>query len=107
MAQLRDKKTSEVIFEGTPVEVASMAQKVGFDEILFDGVSQEFDPSSVLKSFTEETESLKSIAKSDEDDLKESAAAKVKDNDELLLDVDGEKSNVLEALNFARSKLED
>lgn len=38
MAQLRCAKTSELLLEGTPTEVAAMAEKIGYDEVLFDGV---------------------------------------------------------------------
>lgn len=48
MAQLRDKQTSQFIFDGTPLEVATLASKIGFDEVIFDDVTLDFDPQAVI-----------------------------------------------------------
>jgi hypothetical protein len=48
MAQLRDKQTSAFIAEGTPLQIATLASKVGFNEVIFDDVGGDFDPQAVI-----------------------------------------------------------
>jgi hypothetical protein len=62
VAQLRDKTTSALIVEGTPLEVASVAQDLGFDEVLFDDVGAAFDPLAVIAAHKENVEGLAAAA---------------------------------------------
>jgi hypothetical protein len=78
MAQLRDVKTSEVLHEGTPLEVVLIADEIGRDEILFDDVGEGFSPDAVSATQTETIAALeatsndKSIPKDQRDFAKES-----------------------------------
>jgi hypothetical protein len=69
MAQLRDKITSELLAEGTPLEVALVAELIGFDEIIFDDVGQAFDPAAVLAGHRESIANLEVMAKSSAPEL--------------------------------------
>lgn len=60
MAQLRDTKTSEILYEGTPLEVALIADEIGRDEVLFDDVGESFDPDVVTRAFTGSISALES-----------------------------------------------
>ncbi len=62
MAQLRDAKTSEIMFEGTPLECVLLADEIGRDEVLFDDVGLAFDPDAVKKSHDDEIDGLTSVA---------------------------------------------
>jgi hypothetical protein len=77
MAQLRDKNTSAFIAEGTPLEMATLASKIGFDEILFDDVTPNFDPQAVLDAHKVHVESIPSEA-SDEYKAKVAAEGKLR-----------------------------
>ena len=66
MAQVRDSRTSELIFEGTPLECVRVADDIGRDECLFDDVGLQFDPDAVLKSAREEREGLAAASTSQE-----------------------------------------
>lgn len=66
MAQLRDKHTSAFIAEGTPLEMALLAQKLGPDEVLFDDVGLKFDPQAVLDAHAEDVKATKEADVSDE-----------------------------------------
>lgn len=59
MAQLRDAQTSELIMEGTPLEVAVCAQ--GFDDadILFDGVGGQFDAKAHIKARNDDLKGMR------------------------------------------------
>lgn len=69
MAQLRDKQTSEIVFEGTPLEVATLANEIGVGEVLFDDVGEAFDHAAVVKANVDDATALESVAA----DTKESA----------------------------------
>lgn len=62
MAQLRDKQTSHLIAEGTPLEMATLASKVGFDEVVFDDVGEHFDPQTVLDAHAAVVDNIPSDA---------------------------------------------
>jgi hypothetical protein len=59
MAQLRDKVTSEVVFEGDVEEVVLLAAKIGEDEVLFDGVGTKFNAQAVQDAYEERRETEK------------------------------------------------
>lgn len=63
MAQLRDAKTSELILEGTPLELALAANELGRDEVLFDDVGDHFDPDAVVAAARERADGLATAAK--------------------------------------------
>lgn len=54
MAQLRDKVTSEVVFEGTLEEVAVLGAKLG-DTVIFDGVGAA-DPNDIIQALSEQVD---------------------------------------------------
>lgn len=62
MAQLRDKKTSEFIAEGSPVEMVLLADEVGIDEVLFDGVGLRFNPAEVRQEYQDRIDGMKLAA---------------------------------------------
>lgn len=49
--QVRDARTSELIYEGPLPAAVKLAEEVGIDDVLFDGVSEGFDPAAVSDSF--------------------------------------------------------
>lgn len=76
MAQLRDAKTSELLAEGSPLEVALAAKQlgksevVGIDEepkaptdVIFDDVGLGFDPAAVIANHEENLEGLAAASK--------------------------------------------
>lgn len=67
MAQLRDAKTSECLFEGTSLEVAAIAEEFG-DDVIFDDVGEKFDPKAVLKASEENLQGLDAVAKDSKED---------------------------------------
>lgn len=50
MAQLRCAQTSELMLEGTPLEVATAAAKFAAGDVVFDDVGPKFDPSAVRQA---------------------------------------------------------
>src|SRR5689334_13994550 len=110
MAQLRDVKTSEILFEGTPYEVVLMADKLGRDEVLFDDVGLGFDPDAVKAARLADAEALASIAKSKakgvDDALKAHAKEAVSNHGALQAHIEDSYSDVEAALKEARARLE-
>lgn len=75
MAQLRDAKTSELIAEGTPLEVALAAGQLGKGavvgvgealaddvEVIFDDVGLGFDPAAVIAAHQENVDGLAAVS---------------------------------------------
>jgi hypothetical protein len=58
MAQLRCAQTSELLAEGTPLEIATAADQFTKGDIVFDGVGQAFDPAAVRKTRADEITGL-------------------------------------------------
>lgn len=75
MAQLRDSRTSELVFEGTPLECVLVAEKMGGASVvgqlksgttnhgvttplIYDDVSMGFDPQAVLKAAQDSADGL-------------------------------------------------
>lgn len=75
MAQLRDKKTSELVAEGTPLAVVLLADELGRDEVLFDDVGLDFDPDAVLAAHNEHVDNLKLAAGAAKNKADKDAAA--------------------------------
>lgn len=50
MAQLRDRQTSVLIAEGTPIALALIAERIGYDDVLFDDSGAGFDAAAALAS---------------------------------------------------------
>lgn len=67
MAQLRDRHTSELILEGTPLEVALVAEQLGPAEVLFDDVGAAFDPAAVRQAHHANLEALQAAAAAERD----------------------------------------
>lgn len=59
MAQLRDAQTSEIIAEGTPVEVALIAETLGVTNVLFDDVGPAFNPATVVQEHKDRVKGLR------------------------------------------------
>jgi hypothetical protein len=49
MAQLRCAQTSEILAEGTPLEIATAAEAFDSADVIFDDVPAGFDPAAVRK----------------------------------------------------------
>lgn len=72
MAQLRDALTSALIAEGTPAEMVVIADAVGRDQVLFDGVGWDlerdeptFDPDAVVAGAQDQLQSLQAVLAED------------------------------------------
>jgi hypothetical protein len=64
MAQLRDAKTGECIAEGTPEEMVLLADEVGVEEVMFDGVGEGFAPGAVKTRHQENIQAANDYATS-------------------------------------------
>lgn len=77
MAHLRDAKTSELIAEGTPTELVTIAEKLGMKagvvgidqtaaqlglDLIYDDVGLAFDPKAVLAQRDEQLDALKTAS---------------------------------------------
>lgn len=58
MAQLRCAQTSEIIAEGTPLEIATAAESFDPADVVFDDVGVGFDPAAVRKMRAGEIDGL-------------------------------------------------
>lgn len=73
MPQLRDAQTSELIAESVhTADLVLLAEELGRDEVLFDGVGEGFNPDAVLEQHRAEVAGLERLAK----DTKDPAEAK-------------------------------
>lgn len=106
MAQLRDKKTSQIIFEGSALEVAALAEKLGLNEILFDDVGDGFNHKEVLDTHSEEVSSLRDMVKSKDKNLKQLAQDKLKTFDTAKGELTKTEKEVKAALKDARANIE-
>lgn len=111
MAQLRDARTSEILHEGTPLEVALLAEKIGRDEVLFDDVGEGFDPDAVLEVHTSQVEGHERVARGRSKDISADARQASKAALDTLKGhearVDEHQSKVEQRLQEARARLED
>lgn len=106
MAHLRDAKTSEHICEGTPLELALLADELGRDEVLFDDVGAGFDPDAVLKAARENADGLAGAAKTAKGEQRKDLTAAAADAKAALeLDPDAVKAATAN-LEAARARLE-
>jgi hypothetical protein len=69
MAQLRDARTSDILYEGTPLEVALMAEKLGRDEVLFDDVGGGFDHQATIAAHQDNVEGHARVTRSRAKDI--------------------------------------
>jgi hypothetical protein len=90
MAQLRDAHTSELIAEGTPLELAVLAEELGRDEVLFDGVGTEFDPDAVLDAARQRAAELDTVDTKEGRKAAKAAAAELEAPRELVDQAAGE-----------------
>lgn len=58
MAQLRCAQTSELLAQGTPLEIATAAEAFPAGEVLFDDVGKGFDPAALRKARADEITGL-------------------------------------------------
>ena len=78
MAQLRDANTSAHLADGTPEELVLVAEQVGRDRVLFDGVGEGFNPDAVLQAYRENMAGLQGGYNEEQDsDAKASLKAAV------------------------------
>jgi hypothetical protein len=61
MAQLRCAQTSELLAEGSPLEIATAADGLAAGDVIFDGVGQTFDPAAVRRAHADEIAGLQSV----------------------------------------------
>lgn len=61
MAQLRCAQTSELLAEGTPLEIATAADGFPKGDVLFDGVGEKFNPAEVRKVRGDEIAGLEAV----------------------------------------------
>lgn len=88
MAQLRDVQTSELIAEGTPLELALIAGRLGEREVLFDDVGEGFDPAAVRQAAEQNAAGLEgAAAEATGDDAARLAEAAAEARADLELDV--------------------
>jgi hypothetical protein len=99
MATLRDALTSEAIAEGTPLQMVALADHIGRDHVLFDGVTEGFDPDEVLKAHTDRMEGLHEVLGSATGDDR----TRVKES---IAQADEEIKSALQGADEARSLLE-
>ena len=62
MAQLRDAQSSQILAEGTPIEMVLLADRIGHDEVLFDDVGPAFDPDAVRRAHQAQADGLERAA---------------------------------------------
>lgn len=110
MAQLRDIRTSEFIFEGTPEECVLLADKIGRDEVLFDGVGEAFDPDAVLTSYNDRLTAEVALSTSKADGITDEDRAAAKERaesiEQVAADVAASQPDAEQALADARARLE-
>ena len=81
MAQLRDARTSALLAEGTPVEVALASKDMDSNTILFDDVGEGFDPDAVIEQHNQTLSNLQTVREDDEqdDEVREAAQRAIED----------------------------
>lgn len=111
MAQLRDIQTSEFIFEGTPEECVLLADKIGRDEVLFDGVGEAFDPDAVLTNYNDRLAAEVALSTSKADGItaqdRSDAQARAQQIEQVAADIAASQPGAEQALADARARLED
>lgn len=110
MAQLRDIRTSECVFEGTPEECVFVAEKLGRDEVLFDDVGLNFDPDAVLTAHADNLTSFEALSKSRAEGVTAADRAAAKERAQTLREQHAEAAQQQEAVEAAiadaRARLE-
>lgn len=121
MAQLRDIETSELLAEGTPLQVVQAAKEAGLKaavvgagedppdgvDAIYDDVGLGFDPDAVLKAHEEDVDGLKGAAKDAKGDEKKrlaDAAAEREAEAKAGAELAGEATRALEAARKRRDK---
>lgn len=106
MAQIRDAQTSQILAEGTPLEVALAARALGTKEILFDGVGESFDPDAVITAHEESMAGLEGLAAEAEGDEAKNLRKALKQRQQEG-DVGGFVDEAAAALEAARAALDE
>lgn len=104
MAQLRDAQTSQYLAEGTPIEVALIAEAIGFSEVIFDDVGEGFDAGAVLAAHREHVASLRDLASDATETLIDDATVTAAREAEVA--AEAQTADALAALEDARAALE-
>lgn len=78
MALLRDARTSALVAEGTPLQVALAARELGRADVLFDDVGEGFDPDAVIAAHEDNVDGLAAAAKAERGEAKKCLDAAVK-----------------------------
>ncbi len=81
MAQLRDSKTSALLFEGTPAQVAAAAGTVAAKDTLFDDVGGEFDAALTLEAAETNIVYLRDVGADDQADEQQAQLDAARDFD--------------------------
>lgn len=100
--QLRDSKSSALIYEGTPLACAVIAKEIGLNRILFDGAPVGFDPKTVIAAQNAEIDSTQAVIDSPSVDADGKALASDRKKG-LLGEIDAAKAEV----DAAASTLDD
>lgn len=106
MAQLRDKVTSQIIFEGTPEQVARMAADIGQDEVIFDDVGAAFDPQAVIVASNTNLAGLEQAATEAPEEDRSSIEDALAVAQEQANSYKAEQANAEHALEEARARVE-
>lgn len=61
MPQLRCAQTSEILAEGTPLEIATAAEQFAKGDVIFDDVGGGFDPAAVRQMRADEIAGLQAV----------------------------------------------
>lgn len=106
MAQLRDGKTSEILFEGTPLEVVLIADEIGREEVLFDDVGEAFNPDAVIGAHRDSLAAMDAAAKNTKIDKETKDQTRESAKRERAKEADTKKkvANVQKALKAARDR---
>lgn len=105
MAQLRDAKTSEIIFDGDPRVVAKLGIQLGLDNVLFDGVGDGFDAEQLAADHDTHVGDAEKMSKSRTNEVKAAAKTRLSELTTVDEDVAGVVEDAQRALEEARSRV--
>jgi hypothetical protein len=110
MAQLRDAVTSELIAEGTPLEVVVIARQFNPDDVVFDGVEGEhtlgtFDPDAVVQAHDDRIGGLSAAIEGERDPTtKRNLKAALRKAQTAVADAESMAGDARERLETARDR---
>lgn len=104
--QLRCAQTSELIAEGTPLEIATVAQDFADGDVLFDGVGGTFDPAAVRKFRNDEIAGLQAaLARGDAGEDAEALRATLKERRDRIAAGKAKVASARQAMQDARERV--